>query len=283
MTRALGGTHSAGWRAHWRFILGLGIAIFLAAAALLAPWVAPFEPNRMAVGPRLAAPSARFIFGTDEFGRDLFSRVLVGARLSLGIGICAVAGGLLVGGLIGLAAAFSGRIIEVALLRAVDFLYALPDTLIALSLVAFLGPGTLNVATAIAAGMAPVFARTTYGLAAVERGKPYVEAASLATTGPFRLVRVHVMPNIVQSVAVMATLGVSSAVLAAAGLSFLGLGVQPPAPEWGLILVSGANYMNKAPWILFFPGLAICLTALSLNLIGDGLRDMSDPRGGRTS
>ena len=109
------------------------------------------------------------------------------------------------------------------------------------------------------------------------------EAASLATTGPFRLVRVHVMPNIVQSVAVMATLGVSSAVLAAAGLSFLGLGVQPPAPEWGLILVSGANYMNKAPWILFFPGLAICLTALSLNLIGDGLRDMSDPRGGRTS
>ena len=266
-----------------RFILGLGIAIFLAAAALLAPWVAPFEPNRMAVGPRLAAPSARFIFGTDEFGRDLFSRVLVGARLSLGIGICAVAGGLLVGGLIGLTAAFSGRIIEVALLRAVDFLYALPDTLIALSLVAFLGPGTLNVAIAIAVGMAPVFARATYGLAAVERGKPYVEAASLATTGPFRLVRVHVMPNIVQSVAVMATLGVSSAVLAAAGLSFLGLGVQPPASEWGLILVSGANYMNKAPWILFFPGLAICLTALSLNLIGDGLRDMSDPRGGRTS
>ncbi|HWL69681.1 MAG TPA: ABC transporter permease [Geminicoccus sp.] len=283
MTGASDRKPSVTGRIDWRFALGLGIAVLLAAAALLASWIAPFDPNRMGVGPRLAAPGARFLFGTDEFGRDLFSRVLVGARLSLGIGVGAVGGGLLVGGLIGLTAAFSGRIVEVALLRVVDFLYSFPETLIALSLVAFLGPGTANAATAIAVGMAPVFARTVYGLAAVERGKPYVEAASLATTSPIRLVRVHVLPNIVQSIAVLAMLGVSSAVLSAAGLSFLGLGVQPPASEWGLILVSGANYMHRAPWILFFPGLAICLTVLSLNLIGDGLRDMSDPRHARTS
>jgi ABC-type dipeptide/oligopeptide/nickel transport system permease subunit len=281
MTDAFNRNHQVVWRIDWRFALGLAIAVLLATAALLATWVAPFDPNRMAVGPRLAPPSMRFLFGTDEFGRDLFSRVLIGAHLSLGIGVSAVAGSLLIGGCIGLTAAFSGRIVEVALLRIVDFLYSFPETLIALSLVAFLGPGTLNVATAIALGMAPVFARTVYGLAAVERGKPYIEAASQATISPIRLVRVHVMPNIVQGVAAMATLGVSSAVLSAAGLSFLGLGVQTPASEWGLILVSGANYMHKAPWILFFPGLALCLTVLALNLISDGLHDMSDPRQAR--
>ncbi len=259
-------------------VLGLGLAIVIVVASLLSFYIAPFDPMRMAAGPRLAAPSLKYFFGTDEFGRDLFSRVLVGGRLSLGIGITAVVSGLVVGGLIGLVAAFSGRAIEAVLLRLIDVLYSFPDTLIALALVAFLGPGIENATLAIAISLVPFYARVTYGLAAAERAKPYIEAARLAGIRSGRLVRVHVMPNIGQSLIVMGTLGFSSAILSAAGLSFLGLGVQPPSPEWGAILASGRNYITKAPWILIFPGAAICLTVLSFNLIGDSLRDLVDPR-----
>ena len=259
-------------------VLGLAIAFLIIAASLLSPYLAPFDPMRMASGPRLTAPSAAHLFGTDEFGRDLLSRVLTGGRLSLGIGLTAVVSGIVVGGLIGLLAAFSGRLAEAVLLRVIDVLYSFPDTLIALALVAFLGPGIENATLAIAISLVPFYARVTYGLAAAERAKPYIEAARLAGIRSARLVRVHVMPNIGQSLIVMGTLGFSSAILSAAGLSFLGLGVQPPSPEWGAILASGRNYITKAPWILIFPGLAICLTVLSFNLIGDSLRDLVDPR-----
>ncbi|MDX3974990.1 ABC transporter permease [Shinella sp.] len=259
-------------------LLGLGLALVIVVAALFAPYLAPFDPMRMAAGPRLAAPSAAHFFGTDEFGRDLFSRVLLGGRLSLGIGIAAVVSGIVIGGLLGLVAAFSGRIVEAVLLRVIDVLYSFPDTLIALALVAFLGPGIENATLAIAISLVPFYARVTYGLAAAERAKPYIEAARLAGIRSGRLVCVHVMPNIGQSLIVMGTLGFSSAILSAAGLSFLGLGVQPPSPEWGAILASGRNYITKAPWILIFPGFAICLTVLSFNLIGDSVRDLVDPR-----
>jgi peptide/nickel transport system permease protein len=259
-------------------VLGIGLAGAIVCLSLLAPYISPFDPMRMAAGPRLASPSVHYLFGTDEFGRDLLSRVLLGGRLSLGIGLTAVVSGLLVGGLIGLVAAFSGRIVEGGLLRVIDILYSFPDTLIALALVAFLGPGIGNATLAIAISLVPFYARVTYGLAAAERAKPYIEAAQLAGIRSARLVRVHVMPNISQSLIVMATLGFSSAILSAAGLSFLGLGVQPPSPEWGAILASGRNYISKAPWILIFPGLAICVTVLSFNLIGDSLRDLVDPR-----
>ncbi|MCF1465786.1 ABC transporter permease [Agrobacterium vitis] len=258
--------------------IGLALALVIVMLSLLSSYIAPFDPMRMASGPRLSAPSAAHLFGTDEFGRDLFSRVLLGGRLSLGIGLSAVVSGLVIGGLIGLIAAFGGRVVEALLLRLIDVLYSFPDTLIALALVAFLGPGIENATLAIAISLVPFYARVAYGLAAAERAKPYIEAARLAGTRSARLVRVHVMPNIVQSLIVMATLGFSSAILSAAGLSFLGLGVQPPSPEWGAILASGRNYITKAPWILIFPGLAICLTVLSFNLIGDSLRDLIDPR-----
>jgi len=259
-------------------LVGFGLATAIAMAALLAPWLSPYDPTRMAAGPRLALPSASHPFGTDEFGRDMLSRVLTGGRLSLGIGLVAVVSGLVIGGLTGLVAAFSNRTVETLLLRLIDVLYSFPDTLIALSLVAFLGPGIGNATLAIAVSLVPFYARVAYGLAAAERARPYVEAARLSGIGTARLVRVHVMPNIGQSLIVMATLGFSSAILSAAGLSFLGLGVQPPSPEWGAILASGRNYITKAPWILLFPGLAICLTVLSFNLIGDSLRDLVDPR-----
>ena len=258
--------------------VGFAGAGFILLVALIAPLLAPFEPSQMAVGPRLEHPSADHLFGTDEFGRDLFSRVLTGARLSLGIGFVAVSFGLVFGGLLGLLAAFGGRIAESLTLRVVDVLYSFPDTLIALSLVAFLGPGIGNATLAIAISLVPFYARVSYGLAASERARPYIEAARLAGIARTRLVRVHVMPNIAQSLIVMASLGFSSAILSAAGLSFLGLGVQPPSPEWGAILATGRNYISKAPWILIFPGLAICVTVLSFNLIGNSRRDIVDPK-----
>lgn len=258
--------------------LGGALLLLLVAAALLGPWIAPYDPTKMGVGKRLLAPNASFLFGTDEFGRDLFSRVLAGARLSLGIGAVAVLSGLVIGGTIGLVAAFAPGWLRAALLRVVDVLYSFPDTLIALSLVAFLGPGIGNATLAIAISLVPFYARVSYGLAAAEAARPYIEAARLGGIGHTRLVRVHVMPNIAQSLIVMGSLGFSSAILSAAGLSFLGLGVQPPSPEWGAILSSGRNYISKAPWILIFPGLAIVLTVMALNLIGDNLRDLIDPR-----
>ncbi len=263
----------------WNIAVGALILTIVVAGALLAPWISPYDPFRMASGPRLSPPTAAHWFGTDELGRDLFSRVLLGARLSLGIGLAAVAAGLTFGVSFGLVIAFYPERVKGLLLRIVDVVYSFPDTLLALALVAFLGPGAENATLAIAISLIPFYARVTYGLAAVERAKPYVEAAQIAGTRATRIMRVQVLPNILQSLIVIGSIGFSSAILSAAGLSFLGLGVQPPSPEWGSILASGRNYIARAPWILIFPGLAICLTVLSFNLIGDGIRDLTDPKG----
>ena len=264
---------------HWGTATGLFILAFVVIAALGAQWIIPYDPLRMSVGPRLTPPSAAHWFGTDELGRDLFSRVLTGTRLSLGIGLVAVAIGLSVGVLFGLVIAVCGPRLKSALLRVVDVLYSFPDTLIALALVAFMGPGVNNATIAIS--LIPFYARITYGLAAVEHAKPYVEAAWISGARAHRVMAVQITPNILQSLIVVGSIGFSSAILSAAGLSFLGLGVQPPSPEWGSILASGRNYINRAPWILIFPGLAICLTVLAFNLIGDGLRDLTDPKARR--
>lgn len=264
---------------HWSVTVGMALMLAIVLIALSAHWIAPYDPFRMSVGPRLSPPSAAHLFGTDELGRDLFSRVITGARLSLGIGLSAVLIGLAAGVVFGLVIAFCGQRLRALLLRIVDILYSFPDTLIALALVAFMGPGLYNATIAIAVSLVPFYARITYGLAAVEHAKPYVEAARLAGASTTRIMRVQLMPNIAQSLVVVGTIGFSSAILSAAGLSFLGLGVQPPSPEWGSILASGRNYITRAPWILIFPGLAICLTVLSFNLVGDGLRDLTDPRG----
>lgn len=266
---------------HWGTATGLFLLAFVLVAALGAQWIIPYDPLRMSVGPRLTPPSAAHWFGTDELGRDLFSRVLTGTRLSLGIGLVAVAIGLSVGVLFGLVIAVCGPRLKTALLRVVDVLYSFPDTLIALALVAFMGPGVNNATIAIAISLIPFYARITYGLAAVEHAKPYVEAAWISGARAHRVMAVQITPNILQSLIVVGSIGFSSAILSAAGLSFLGLGVQPPSPEWGSILASGRNYINRAPWILIFPGLAICLTVLAFNLIGDGLRDLTDPKARR--
>jgi len=262
----------------WNITLGVLILIVFVLAAVLAPWIAPYDAFKMGSGPRLAPPSVVHWFGTDELGRDLFSRVLLGARTSLVIGLVAVSVGLLLGVTFGMVIAFCSQSVKSVLLRVVDIIYSFPDTLLALALVAFLGPGAENATLAIAISLIPFYARVTYSLAVVERAKPYIEAAQIGGSRTGRIMRVQMLPNISQSLIVVGSMGFSSAILSAAGLSFLGLGVQAPSPEWGSVLAASRNYIARAPWMLIFPGLAISLTVLSFNLIGDGIRDLTDPK-----
>jgi peptide/nickel transport system permease protein len=232
----------------------------------------------MGAGPRLAGPSLAYPFGTDEFGRDILSRVIHGTRLTLQIGIIAVGISLTAGLLIGLLAGYAGGWPERILMRSVDVIFSFTETLIALAAVAVLGPSLTNAMIAVGIAAIPFYARVTYGVTLVERNKPYFEAAIAAGAAHTRLIFVHLLPNIIPPLIVVATLGVSTAVLAAAALSFLGLGAQPPSPEWGAMLASGREYISRAPWVMIFPGLAIAISVLAFNLLGDGIREALDPR-----
>ena len=266
---------------HKGAVIGLVLVAILVFAAAFAEWLAPFSPVRMGAGKRLAEPSLRHLFGTDEFGRDLFSRVVYGARLTLLIGAIAVGISLSTGLLIGLVAGYARGWTERVLMRLVDVLFSFTETLIALACVAVLGPSLENAMLAVGLAAIPFYARTCYAAVLVERAKPYFEAAVAAGAGPLRLILLHLLPNVMPTMIVVATLGVSSAVLAAAALSFLGLGAQPPDPEWGAMLSGGRDFFNRAPWIMLFPGLAIALTVLAFNLLGDGLREAMDPKARR--
>ncbi len=276
------------WLSRWPFVaavfanrgaaIGFVLVVVLVVAALLAPYIAPFEPTRMGAGPRLAAPSLAHPFGTDEFGRDILSRVIHGSRLTLQIGLIAVGISLTAGLLIGLTAAYAGGWLERILMRGVDVIFSFTETLIALAAVAVLGPSLTNAMIAVGIAAIPFYARVTYGVTLVERNKPYFEAAVAAGAAHARLLFIHLLPNIIPPLIVVATLGVSTAVLAAAALSFLGLGAQPPSPEWGAMLASGREFISRAPWLMVFPGLAIALSVLAFNLLGDGIREALDPR-----
>jgi peptide/nickel transport system permease protein len=252
--------------------------VILILAAVLAQVVSPHDPMRMGAGPRLASPSLAYPFGTDEFGRDILSRVIHGTRLTLQIGIIAVGISLTAGLLIGLLAGYAGGWPERILMRSVDVIFSFTETLIALAAVAVLGPSLTNAMIAVGIAAIPFYARVTYGVTLVERNKPYFEAAIAAGAAHTRLIFVHLLPNIIPPLIVVATLGVSTAVLAAAALSFLGLGAQPPSPEWGAMLASGREYISRAPWVMIFPGLAIAISVLAFNLLGDGIREALDPR-----
>lgn len=257
--------------------IGFFIVITLVAAALLAEYIAPFDPTRMAVGKRFLPPGGDYLLGTDEFGRDMFSRILYGSRLSLLIGAVAVSISMTIGVIIGLTAAYFRGWLEAVLMRATDVLFSFTETLIALSCVAVLGPSLQNAIIAVGISGIPFYARTCYSAALVERSKPYFEASLSAGAGHSRLLFLHLLPNVLPTMIVIATLGLSTAILAAAGLSFLGLGAQPPLPEWGYMLSGARDYFNRAPWLMTIPGLAIAITVLGFNLLGDGLRTALDP------
>lgn len=258
-------------------VAGLVIASLVVASALLASVLAPAPPDSMQLLDRLQPPSAPHPFGTDAFGRDVLSRVLYGGRISLVIGILAVGIAALVGSTLGAIAGYAGRRVDQVIMRVMDALLAFPAVLLALAIVGTLGPGLLNLALAIAVTSVPSFARVARAATLSTKGLEFIQAAHALGVRDASVLGKHIVPNGFGPVLVVATVQISSAILAAASLSFLGLGVQPPTPEWGSMLAENRGHMQRAPWLVAFPGLAIMLTVMGFNLLGDALRDILDP------
>lgn len=257
---------------------GGAIVLLLILIALAAPVVAPYDPLQQNFQEALVPPSSSHLFGTDDVGRDLFSRVVYGARISLRVGLVAVAIGGGIGALLGILAGFYAGFVDTIIMRLMDVLLAFPGLLLALAIVAILGPGLFNVMIAVGIGNVPVFTRMMRASALSVRERDYVLAARSIGCNDARVMLRYILPNAIAPVIVLATLGVATAILAAAGLSFIGVGAQPPTPEWGAILTLARQYLERAWWSTFFPGLAIMITVLAINMLGDGLRDALDPK-----
>lgn len=262
--------------------LAVGSALVLAAvllAAIVGPAVAPYDPvSDLAVDERLRPPSAAHLFGTDELGRDVLSRVLAGARVSVVVGVSAVAFALLLGVTAGLLAGFYGRWVDTTLMRAMDTVFAFPAILLAIAILAVRGPGIGNAIIAIGIVYTPIFARITRASVLSVREEVYIRATRSLGAGDLRLLRLHVLPNVAGPIIVQTSLSLAFAILTEAALSFLGLGVQPPDPSWGRMLIEARGFVQQAWWMGTFPGLAIFATVLACNLLGDSLRDVLDPR-----
>lgn len=258
-------------------MIGLVVLGLIALLAILAPWIAPFPPNRLSIANRLKPPSATFWFGTDEFGRDGFTRTLYAGRLSLLVGASVVVLAGVVGVTLGLVAGFFRRL-DTPIARIIDAMMAFPDILLAIALVAALGPSLATVIVALGIVYAPRLARVVRASTLVIRELPYVEAARALGVPTWRIMTRHVLRNLVSPILVQATFIFAYAMLAEAGLSFLGVGVSPEIPTWGTMIAAGRQYVGQADWMTLFPGVAIVLSVLSLQLVGDGLRDLLDPR-----
>lgn len=262
-----------------RLALGAGVVLaLLVFTALLAPVLAPHDPYHQDLYRRLEPPSWAHPLGTDDFGRDILSRVIYGARISLRIGLLAIGLALTAGTGLGLLAGGRGGLADAVIMRLMDILLAFPSILLAIAVVAVVGPGIDNVMLAVSVVMIPQYARLVRASVLSIREQAYVEAARALGASETRVLLFALLPNCVAPLIVQSTLSLGTAILEAAGLSFLGLGAQPPAPEWGAMLSGGRELLLQAPWVMTFPGLAIFVVVLALNLFGDGLRDALDPR-----
>jgi peptide/nickel transport system permease protein len=253
----------------------LAVVVF---AALFAPFLSPMDPLEMAPTKLLQPPSAEHWMGTDEFGRDVLSRVIWGARISLYVGLLSVTIAVVVGVTLGLIAGYYGGLIDDAIARVLDVIFAFPTILLALGIVGMLGPNLTNAMIAIGIVYTPLYARLTRGTTLSVKERDFVEAAVVAGAGTPRILRRHVLPNVAAPLIIQTSLSLSLAILAEASLSFLGLGTQPPDPSWGTMVKTGQRLIELSPWPVVFPGLAIVLAVLAFNLLGDGLRDVLDPR-----
>ena len=256
---------------------GLVILAIYVAAAVFAPWLATHDPTAQDLMAALQGPSAAHWLGTDSYGQDLYSRLLYGAQLALIIGFASVALGLFVGVAVGLAAGLMGGRTEWVLMRIVDGLLAFPELILAMAFMAVLGLGTENVVYALALSFVGPFARMTRGDVLQVKNQPYIEAARLMGVPTAAIIWRHVLPNVVSPILVQAGMRVSIAILLESGLSFLGIGVVPPTPDWGLMIAEGRAFITMAPWISGVPGVALAILLVALNLLGDGLRDAFDP------
>ena len=259
-------------------MLGLAFVVMFILMALLAPWIAPHDPIATSWSAIRKAPSVAHLFGTDEIGRDVLSRVVWGARASLLAGVVSVCISLALGLPIGLLAGYLGGWTDGLISRATDAMLACPFLILAIALAAFLGPSLSNAMIAIGISATPIFIRLTRAAVLSVKVEDYVEAARAVGNPHLRIVLRHILPNILAPLIVQATLAIAAAVIAEASLSFLGLGQQPPAPSWGSMLNTAKNYIEQAPWMAVWPGASIFLLVLSFNLLGDGLRDALDPR-----
>ncbi|HEY5209861.1 MAG TPA: nickel transporter permease [Stellaceae bacterium] len=268
----------AGFRHHPMAVAGAAIILIVALLAIVAPLVAPYGPSAQDLALRLQPPGAAHWLGTDELGRDILSRLIYGARVTLGIVVLVSVVTAPIGLLLGCAAGYFGGWAEAALMRITDVFLALPRLILALAFVAALGPGIENAVLAIAIVAWPPYARVARAETLALRRAEFIEAARLAGASPFRIVLRHIMPLCLPSVVVRMSLDMAGVILTAAGLGFLGLGAQPPTPEWGAMIASGRQYMLDHWWVAAMPGIAIAVLSLAFNLLGDGLRDWLDPK-----
>lgn len=259
-------------------VLGLLIILATLIIAIFAPQIAPYDPYHQNWRNRMQGPSSDHWMGTDEHGRDQMSRIIFGARLSLSIGIISVTIGLFAGGFLGLIAGFFGGILDNIIMRFMDIMMAFPGVLLALALVAALGPGLYNVMIAVGIWSIPLFARLMRGTVLSIKENDFVDGARALGATNVRILIKHILPNVAAPLLVLSTLRLATALLSAAALSFLGLGAQPPQPDWGAMLSQARQYLHMAPHLSLFPGLAIMVLVLSFNMVGDGLRDALDPR-----
>jgi peptide/nickel transport system permease protein len=259
-------------------LAGAGIVVFFIIIAILAPVIAPYGVNEQVLSNRNAPPSADHWFGTDDFGRDILSRVMFGARISLWVGFVAVTGSIVIGCFLGIIAGYYGRWIDTLISRIFDIMLAFPSILLAIAVVAVLGPSLQNALIAIALINVPNFGRLIRSKVLSVKQEEYIMAAKAIGMSDARILFHHVLPNSLAPIIVQGTLAVATAIIEAAALGFLGMGAQPPEPEWGKMLADSRQYIIQAPWTVLFPGVAIMLTVLGFNLMGDGLRDALDPR-----
>lgn len=259
-------------------MIGGVVVLLFVLAAIFAPVLAPHDPNAADVVHKFSPPSQDHLLGTDHLGRDVFGRLLFGARLSIGATVVAALGITIVGVLLGMLAGYVGGVVDSAISRTIDILLGFPHLLLVLALIALLGPGLRNIVIAYVVEAWAGYARIVRGAVLAEREEPYVEAARALGASGGRILRRHVLPNIVAPIVVYTTLDLGVILLGISALSFLGLGVQPPTPEWGAMLAEATSYLAVSPYAMFFPGAAIFLVVLGFNLLGDGLRDALDPR-----
>ncbi len=276
---------SGPWRDAWKAfrrnktaMLGLCIIVFFVLIALLAPIIAPYGFKEQELVNRLKAPSAAHWFGTDDLGRDMFTRIIYGARISLWVGFFAVIGSIIAGTFLGILAGFYGKWMDMLISRLFEILLAFPSILLAIAIVAILGPSLQNALYAIAIVNIPTYGRLVRAKVLSLKSEEYITAARAIGMTNTRILLTHILPNSLTPIIVQGTLGIATAIIEAAALGFLGLGAQPPDPEWGKMLSDSRQFIQKAPWTVVFPGLSIMLTVLGFNLMGDGLRDVLDPR-----
>ncbi|MDN5336295.1 MAG: peptide/nickel transport system permease protein [Synergistales bacterium] len=259
-------------------VFGLTCVILLVLIAVFADFIAPYDYAEQHLLEAFQPPSSKYLFGTDEFGRDIFSRVIYGSRISLQVGFIAVGLAMFTGGFLGAVSGYYGGRTDNIIMRIMDILLSIPQILLAIAIAASLGPGLFNLMIAVGISSIPSYARIVRGSVLSIKGQEFVEASKAMGAGDLQIIMKHIIPNCMAPIIVQATLGVAFAILTAAGLSFIGLGIQPPVPEWGAMLSSGRGYIRDYAYMTFFPGMAIMITILALNFLGDGLRDALDPK-----